>query len=65
MTFCLYRHPEQQKDGPKRGSLEIVLDPILNRTGDVWHVQFEELRDPATLVYGWKTTGPLDWDGES
>jgi pullulanase/glycogen debranching enzyme len=39
-----------------RITYEIVLDPKLNRTGDVWHIRLPDL-DPS-LVYGYRVTGP-------
>ena len=39
-----------------RSSHEIPLDPVLNRTGDVWHIMLPEL--DTNLLYGWRVTGP-------
>ncbi len=41
---------------------EIRLDPLVNRTGDVWHIHIEDL-DPD-LRYGFRVKGPQDPDGE-
>ena len=36
------------------GYLEIALDPLVNRTGDAWHILVEGLRDISSLAYGWR-----------
>jgi glycogen operon protein len=35
---------------------EVVLDPRQNRTGDLWHVQVQNL--PKIFRYGWRVDGP-------
>jgi len=52
MTLCLF---EASSDG--RASFEYVLDPRLNRTGDVWHVLVIGAR-PGSL-YLWRADGPF------
>jgi len=37
---------------------EIRLDPLLNRTGDHWHVRVDNL--PAKFCYGYRVDGPRD-----
>ena len=39
---------------------EISLDPLVNRTGDVWHIEIHDL-DPA-LRYCYRVNGPWDPD---
>lgn len=54
MSLCLMR-----ADGS--GYLEVSLDPITNKSGDVWHVQLSGLKDVASLVYGWRANGAGTW----
>jgi len=42
--------------------MEIALDPLVNRTGDVWHACVASLRDVATLCYGWRADADISWD---
>jgi len=37
---------------------EIALDPLLNRTGDHWHIRVEGL--PEEFCYGYRVDGPSD-----
>lgn len=39
---------------------EFKLDPTINRTGDIWHIQIHDL-DPS-LRYGYRLQGPWDPD---
>lgn len=41
------------QDG-KGGFMEIALDPIINRTGDVWHIRVHGLKQLDSLAYGWR-----------
>ncbi|KAK9820150.1 hypothetical protein WJX72_006684 [[Myrmecia] bisecta] len=66
MSLCLARkQPEQGDPGKTGGFLEVALDPVLNRTGDMWHIMLEGLRDVSTLCYGWRADGDVGWDGGS
>eukprot|EP00803_Ostreobium_quekettii_P005522 evm.model.scf_211.8 EVM.evm.TU.scf_211.8 scf_211:65035-74940(+) len=65
VTLCLMRqsqHSDSDSEESHKGSLEILLDPLVNRTGDVWHVCLEGLHDLESLVYGWRATGTVNWD---
>ncbi len=42
-------------DNPSR---EIVLDPVSNRTGDIWHVELTGAGDG--LLYNWRVEGPWE-----
>ncbi len=44
---------------------QIALCPTLNRTGAVWHVCVEGLRDPATLCWAWRAEADVGWVGGS
>jgi hypothetical protein len=39
------------------GYLEIELDPVLNKTGDCWHICVEGMRDPGSMCYAWRASG--------
>ncbi|KAJ7541638.1 hypothetical protein O6H91_10G068100 [Diphasiastrum complanatum] len=54
VTLCLY------KAGDTQPSLEIDLDPILHRTGDVWHVQLQSVERFA--FYGYRCKGEISWE---
>ncbi|GAB4346046.1 MAG: glycogen debranching protein GlgX [Desulfobulbaceae bacterium] len=41
---------------------ELLLDPRINRTGDVWHIMVEGL--PPGFRYGYRVAGPHDPRGE-
>jgi len=47
-------------EGPKL--TEIPLDPVINRTGDLWHVLVHNL--PLNIRYGYRIDGPHDPQGE-
>ncbi|GAX79475.1 hypothetical protein CEUSTIGMA_g6916.t1 [Chlamydomonas eustigma] len=40
------------------GYLEIELDPVINKTGDCWHICVEGMRDPGSMCYAWRASGP-------
>ncbi len=46
------------------GVLEIALDPVTNRTGDVWHVCVHGLRNVGLMCYGWRADGDVTWESE-
>jgi len=46
------------KSGQAEALDEIFLDPAVNRTGDVWHIEVHGL-DP-NLRYGYRVSGPCD-----
>lgn len=56
MCLCVLR-----RDGG--GYLEVGLDPAAQRTGDVWHIQLQGLRNVGGLVYGWRAGGDKSWAG--
>jgi len=63
MTLCLFQ--SSLKSQTASLVFEIALDPELNKTGDVWHIQIEDLSDLETLCFGWKADGVLGWEGGS
>lgn len=56
MSLCVLR-----ADGS--GYLEVGLDPAVHRTGDVWHIQLQGVRDVGSLCYGWRAGGARTWAG--
>eukprot|EP00210_Caulerpa_lentillifera_P003264 g3115.t1 len=42
---------------------EIPLDPVHNKTGDVWHIALPNIQE-QNLLYGYKVTGPNQEDTE-
>jgi glycogen operon protein len=51
MRLCLYRKPD---DGV--AYFDQRLDPVQNRTGDIWHIHVEGLK--AGAFYAWRADGP-------
>lgn len=52
VTLCLFTENDLQQG---RVTSEIILDPINNRTGDIWHVLLANL--PPGLLYGYRVQG--------
>ena len=50
------------KTGVEKYIAEIKLDPITNRTGDIWHILICDL--DLTLRYGYRVDGPFDPTGK-
>jgi len=53
VTLCLFSESDLQQG---RVTCEVALDPVLNRTGDLWHIMLPGVR--KDLLYGYKLTGP-------
>ena len=68
VNFSVFsRHAEQvalllfqPATGPKYA--EINLNPTINRTGDVWHIQICD-KDTSSLRYGYRMQGPCEPEG--
>lgn len=54
VSLCLFTEEDLQKG---RTTIEIELDPVNNRTGQVWHIALPRM-DPA-LMYGYRVRGPV------
>lgn len=54
VVLCLYNATSTDP------SLEIDLDPYMNRTGDVWHVSLDMLGH--YIRYGYRCKGDINWD---
>ena len=50
VALCLFTEEDLQQG---RTSYEIQLDPVLNKTGDTWHIALPSL--DSTLLYGMPT----------
>lgn len=56
------QHHVQAGPGSEASSyLEVALDPVVNKTGDVWHIALDGLRRLDTLAYGWRAGGDIEW----
>eukprot|EP00892_Ulva_mutabilis_P009109 jgi/Ulvmu1/6570/UM003_0207.1 len=42
-------------------SLNFALHPATHKTGDIWHIQVDNLRNLDTLAYAWEAQGELGW----
>ncbi|KAL0049338.1 hypothetical protein WJX82_011691 [Trebouxia sp. C0006] len=63
MSLCLARRTSDPE--AKIGFLEVALDPLVNKTGDMWHVCLEGLKDVGSLCYGWRAEADVAWEGRS
>lgn len=52
VTLCLFA------PGSKKATQKFLLDPVLHRTGDVWHIFIYDL--PSEYEYGYYVDGPYD-----
>ncbi|KAL4447190.1 hypothetical protein ABPG77_007223 [Micractinium sp. CCAP 211/92] len=53
-----------QEDG-EWGMVELALDPVLNRSGELWHTAVEGLHSLEGLCYGWRLEGDVSWESGS
>jgi hypothetical protein len=60
MSLVVFRPPAQA--GSSWRALEVCLDPVLNRTGDAWHVALSVPGDLATACYAWRVDGDVSWE---
>ncbi|KAG2422373.1 hypothetical protein HXX76_016097 [Chlamydomonas incerta] len=67
LQLCLVRLDSAEAPGGggaplvAQSVLEVVLDPLTNRTGDVWHVCVHGLKDLETLCWAWRADGEVLW----
>lgn len=64
VSLCLVRSASGQQQS-KGGFLEVALDPVINKTGDMWHVCLEGLKDVGSLCYGWRAEADVAWEGRT
>ncbi len=55
VTLVLFSGP-----GPDSEHTEIVLDPVKNKTGDIWHIAVRDLHEGQ--LYGYRIDGPYEPD---
>eukprot|EP00256_Glycine_max_P070051 XP_025984646.1 isoamylase 3, chloroplastic isoform X3 [Glycine max] len=60
VTLCLVLPERGSIDALDGGMIEMVLDPDLNKTGDIWHICIEDL-PRSNVLYGYRIDGPRDW----
>ena len=53
VRLCLFSRADLDAG---RTTAELELDPLLNRTGDIWHAMLEI--EDAELMYGYRMSGP-------
>jgi hypothetical protein len=41
--------------------LELVLDPLINKSGDVWHIELRNLTKLGRLAFAWRAAGDEGW----
>lgn len=58
ISLCLFTLSDLQQG---QVTEEIPLHPVLNRTGDVWHVYLSDIADG--LLYGYRVDGPFAPEG--
>lgn len=59
---CLVLVRPSEEAGQEWNMLELVLDPVLNRTGELWHIAVEGLHSLEGLCYGWRVEGDVSWE---
>ncbi|KAJ0525348.1 putative isoamylase [Helianthus annuus] len=60
VTLCLSL-PDREIDASSNDEMiELKLDPIANKTGDIWHICVQEL-PRSNVIYGYKIDGPQNW----
>ncbi|CAL8460737.1 g268 [Coccomyxa elongata] len=63
LSLILARRQQSGSSSKPSGCLEIALDPAVNRTGDLWHVCVQGLKDLSTLCWAWRADADVAWDG--
>lgn len=56
-TFKTVSTPDNELCLTAAGYLEIELDPVLNKTGDVWHVCVDGMKNIQSMCYAWRADG--------
>lgn len=58
VTLCL--SPERGTHNTHQDMIELTLDPLVNKTGDIWHLCVEDL-PRRNVLYGYRIDGPQYW----
>jgi len=61
-TMALVLIRDKSAQGAENTCLEVALDAVVNKTGNVWHVELADL-DLTNLHYGWRADGDQSWEG--
>lgn len=62
VALVLVQPPATKDENSEWTCVELALDPILNRTGDTWHITLPSLRNVEKLCYGWRVDGDVSWE---
>lgn len=62
VSLVLMQPPAIKEENSQWTCVELALDPILNRTGDTWHITLPSLRNVEKLCYGWRVDGDVSWE---
>lgn len=60
VTLCLVLQKRGEQNIDDQGTITISLDPLVNKTGDIWHICIEDL-PRHDILYGYRVDGPHDW----
>ncbi|XP_044511105.1 isoamylase 3, chloroplastic-like [Mangifera indica] len=59
VTLCLSL--PNRGDSSDGGMIELPLDPLANKTGDIWHMHIKDL-PRSNVLYGYRIDGPQGWN---
>ncbi|CAN1181885.1 Isoamylase 3, chloroplastic [Linum perenne] len=60
VTLCLSLSQSANYENIEGGTIQMPLDPRVNKTGDFWHICIEGLQR-SNVLYGYRVDGPRDW----
>ncbi|XP_073122191.1 isoamylase 3, chloroplastic isoform X2 [Henckelia pumila] len=60
VTLCLVLQKRGEPNIDDQGMITLSLDPLANKTGDIWHICVEDL-PRGDILYGYRVDGPRDW----
>lgn len=61
VKLCLSLPEREAHEYNDDGMIEVTLDPLVNKTGDIWHINVEDI-PRSNVLYGYQIGGPLDWN---
>lgn len=67
ISLVLFKPPKSMKETKESATgswkyVEISLDPVLNKTGDQWHIAVPGIKRPESVRYGWRVDGDISWE---